>query len=326
MTTGAQLGQPIQLPPASLIIATRGRPELLLATVESILRGTEAPAELIIIDQSERPHAELERFQTGRACQLKYIWTPSAGVSRARNQGICAAKHDLLIFTDDDVLVAPAWFEVLVSELVRSGPKTIVTGQVQPEPAPGQDNFAPSTKVEQARQIYSGPGFEGMLFTGNMAMYYSGYQAVGGFDERLGPGTRYPAAEDNELGFRLLAAGYRILYVPEAVVIHRAWRTAQAYLPLRWHYGRGRGAAYAKSFSWQHRRVLRQLLGDIWSHLRSGVYFLVPDRRRAFGDLALAAGIFSGALSWRLTHGASQSTPAHDPRSCRETNTRNPVP
>ena len=56
------------------------------------------------------------------------------------------------------------------------------------------------------------------------------FEQVGGFDARLGAGSRFPAADDNDLGFRLLKAGYEIVYAPEPVVYHRAWRPASEYL------------------------------------------------------------------------------------------------
>ena len=97
--------------------------------------------------------------------------------------------------------------------------------------------FAPSTKVDTAPAVYHGRLHEDVLYTGNMAMDRSAARAVGVFDERLGPGTSFPSAEDNDFGFRLLEAGYRIVYVPEALLYHRAWRSERDYVRLRWSYG-----------------------------------------------------------------------------------------
>src|SRR3712207_2073952 len=93
------------LPPASLIICSRNRPQLLLETVESVLKGDEVPAELIIIDQSTTPHEILATLTTDRPCEIRYLWTQSVGVSEARNTGIAAARYEILALTDDDVFV-----------------------------------------------------------------------------------------------------------------------------------------------------------------------------------------------------------------------------
>src|SRR5207302_8060835 len=111
------------------------------------------------------------------------------------------------------------------------GTRSVVTGQVRATEPTRSGNFAPSTKVEQSRAVYVGRVGRDVLFS-NMAMHRCVYEEIGNFDERLGPGSAYPGAEDNDLGFRMLEAGYRIIYLPDAVVYHRAWRPASHYLPL----------------------------------------------------------------------------------------------
>src|SRR5690606_26677154 len=44
---------------------------------------------------------------------------------------------------------------------------------------------------------------------------------IGLFDEALGAGTPAPVGEDTYLFYRVLAAGFRIVYEPAAVVWHR---------------------------------------------------------------------------------------------------------
>ncbi len=46
-----------------------------------------------------------------------------------------------------------------------------------------------------------------VLEAGNMAGFRETLVSVGGFDTQLGRGTSYPAGEDNDMGFCLLAAG-----------------------------------------------------------------------------------------------------------------------
>src|SRR5579859_8077465 len=50
---------PGDLPPTTLIICSRNRPQLLQEAVESVLRGREVPTELLIIDQSQAAHPAL---------------------------------------------------------------------------------------------------------------------------------------------------------------------------------------------------------------------------------------------------------------------------
>jgi GT2 family glycosyltransferase len=288
------------LPPTSLIIPSRGRPDLLLETVQSILAGDQVPSELVIIDQSDAAHPGLMNLTTERQCRIRYQKCEPWGVSYGRNQGIRSAEHELLILIDDDVLVEPGWLRALVSALVAGGPNTVVTGQVRPAEAETPGSFVPSTRTDATPSVYTKHADEDVLFSNNMALYRSAIDRVGPFDERLGPGTHFGTAEDNDLGFRLLEANYRIYYVPEAVLYHRSWRPAQDFVPLRWNYGFGRGAFYAKHLSLKNPHMLRRMLKDIASHLMSGMRRLRTDRQQSLGDIVLAVGILLGAPGWLI--------------------------
>ena len=292
---------PAGLPATSLIICSRNRPELLAESIDSILKGDEVPTQLIIVDQSKAPHPTLATLTTDRTSDIRYLWTQSVGLSRANNTGIAAAQHDLLVFTHDDVIVSPVWFGALVHALLAGGPRSVVTGQVRAVEADTPNGFAPSTKVDESPAVYEGRIGADPLYPMNMAMYRSTIDEVGGFDEHLGPGTSYPAAEDNEFGYRLLEAGYRIIYVPEAVLFHRAWRAEREYLPLRWSYGRGQGAFYAKHLGLTDRYIPRRMSWDIMRHIYQATWRLRRQPRLACGDVIYILGMLSGAAQWLLT-------------------------
>ncbi len=294
---------PSRLPPASLIVCSRNRPQLLAEAIASILAGTQVPDELIIVDQSDTASPALAALKSERGCDIRYVWTRSVGLSRANNTGIAAARHEVLVFTHDDVWVERAWFETIVRAALDAGPRGVVTGQVKPTAARTPGGFAPSAKVDDAPAVYAGRLNVDVLYPLNMALPRSAFAEVGGFDERLGPGTPFPGAEDSDLGFRLLEAGYRIHYVPAAVIYHRAWRTARDYLPLRWAYGCARGAFFVKHTNRRDWHMLRRMARDVL-RLRDFPWRVVRERRRACGDVALAGGILYGAVRWWLTqHG-----------------------
>lgn len=288
-----------QLPATSLIICSRNRPELLLETVHSVLQSTEVPSELVIIDQSDAVHSALEAGLPGARCEIRYIRTQEVGTSRARNAGIAAARHDLLVFTDDDVHVTPEWFGIVVRALLRGGPEVVVTGQVRPADAGRSGGFVPSTIVEPRPLVHRGRIAADVIYPHNLAMYRWAFDRVGPFDHLLGGGAPYPAAEDNDICHRLLEAGYAIHYVPEAVVYHRAWRSRKDYLPLRWAYGRGQGAFYAKHVSLRDPYMLRRLASDLG---RRAVRVLrrLPRPYGALGELVYMAGVLSGVTGWLI--------------------------
>src|SRR5260221_8069879 len=116
------------LPPTSLIVCSRNRPQLLVDTVHSIVTAEAIPTELIVVDQSDRPNPALEQMSPSAGCQIRYLWTRTVGLSRANNLGIAAARYDLLIFTHDDVFVSADWLEAITRALLAAGSRSVVTG------------------------------------------------------------------------------------------------------------------------------------------------------------------------------------------------------
>jgi len=266
-----------------------------------VLQGDEVPSEIVIVDQSKDRHPQLETMKTNRACEVRYLWDYSVGVSRARNISIAAAQYDVLALIDDDMFVAPTWFESLIRALIDAGTHAVVTGQVRPTEAEIPGGFAPSTKLDEVPATYTGRVKADVLFTGNMAMYRAAINDIGAFDERLGVGARFPAAYDNDFGFRLLEAGYKIIYVPQAMVYHRAWRTKRDYPRLRWNYGRGRAAFYAKHLSLRDRYMLSRMAVDFKSHFSLLLQHMRHERYRVFSDAMYTLGFLSGVAEWLLT-------------------------
>jgi GT2 family glycosyltransferase len=290
------------LPACSLIICSRNRPAFLSATVDSVLEGDEVPTELVIVDQSHAPDERLAHRVQTRGCELRYLWTRSVGLSRARNEGIRAARSDILVIIDDDMYVESNWLGTFVRALVQAAPRTVVTGRVLATHPEVPRGFAPTLAVREDSAIYQGRIGTEVLAGGHMAAHRSAFDEVGGFDERLGAGSAFPAADDNDLGFRLLEAGYRIAYVPEAIVYHRAWRAEADYLPMRWNYGLGKGGYYAKYLSFKDRYMLRRMLYDIGHRVYQLPTRLRHNRRLVYGDPAYILGIVVGATRWLLTH------------------------
>ena len=287
-------------PRSSLVICSRNRPKLLFETVESVLRGNHVPTEMIIVDQSIESHRELSILKTERPCEIRYIHSKTVGVGAGRNMGITLSRNELLIFIDDDMFVEPDWFSNLVRAVMKAGPCSVISGQVLSGESEVPGGKAPSIMKDQQPAIYKGRIGKDVLYTGNMGAHRSVFDKVGFFDERLGPGTSFPAAEDNDLGYRLLEQGYSICYVPEAVVHHRAWRSERESLSLEWRYGVGRGAYYAKHMSWRDLYMFFRMIHDMKGSVMNFVGHMIYRRRLRFDFLLSAFGIFYGAICWQV--------------------------
>jgi GT2 family glycosyltransferase len=293
----------VQFPAASLIICSRNRPTLLRETLESILAGEQLPAELIVIDQSNGTHLmNTDGLGARVGCRIRYIQSKSTGLSRAMNEGIRAATSDILVFTHDDVLVPPGWFGAIVRQLLRSGRRAVITGRVMPGKTEASGGFVPNIITSETPAVYQGRVWADVLYPLNMAMHREVLSAIGPFDERLGPGTPFPGAEDNDFGFRVLERGYSIEYAPSAALEHRAWRPGSDYVKLRWAYGRAQGAFYAKHRNTSERYIARRFTADLRHRLRRLMQRKTPEFRLATGDIAYVLGLLTGAAEWLLRY------------------------
>jgi GT2 family glycosyltransferase len=284
-----------EVPQATIVIGTRNRPSLLRATVDSIVAGDALPAEIVVVDQSDTPLSSLAELSR-EGCSIRVLPASGPGLSRARNEGAAAAGHELVVFVDDDMLVDRAWFRTFARALGEAGPRTVVTGAVEAAPGESWRSFFPATQSHPPGAVFEGRLDRDVLAGGHMGIARSALEEIGGFDERLGPGAPFPAAEDNDLGFRLLDAGYRIAYVADAVVYHRAWRPGWRYPVVRFAYGRGKGGFYAK-----HRALLRpRAVHDVAQRARRFPRQVLRRPALAAGDLAYVAGIIVGWTRWWL--------------------------
>ncbi|MCI0436259.1 MAG: hypothetical protein L0271_21840, partial [Gemmatimonadetes bacterium] len=119
--------------------------------------------------------------------------------------------------------------------------------------------------------------------------------------------TPYPAAEDNDLCYRLLRAGAVLVYEPGAVVYHTAWRPQREFTRLRYDYGRGQGAYYAKHLSLRDRTMIRRALDDFARRSAHMVAQLVRSPRRVPPQAAYLLGLLKGMALWTLREGRRPS-------------------
>ncbi|MGH9029619.1 MAG: glycosyltransferase family 2 protein [Acidimicrobiales bacterium] len=232
-------------PRLTVVVATRNRPRLLrdaLASLNDVLRAGD---HVIVVDSaSNEADAVSPADEMGAAtlrCELP-------GACRARNTGTEAAPTDLVAFMDDDCLPAPGWLDAL-SKAFSDAPGTqFVTGRILPEGgSSGRAQLGISLCVsEDPRTFGEGDDPSAMGHGANMAWRRDALLSLGGFDELMGPGARFRAAEDHDVFWRALRAGYTGAYVPTAVIKHRQWRNRRQQLRAYYAYGVGTGAFEVK--------------------------------------------------------------------------------
>jgi len=88
----------------SVIVVVKNGEAYLAQALQSIVDQGYAPYEIIVVDgKSTDRTAEIARSFH----QVKYFWQTTQGLAQARNQGIAAARGDLIAFLDCDDVWAP---------------------------------------------------------------------------------------------------------------------------------------------------------------------------------------------------------------------------
>jgi GT2 family glycosyltransferase len=213
----------------SVIIATKGRPEPLRRTLESLREADPGPDEVIVVDGDE--HASARVLANEVELPLRYVHV-EPGLTRQRNLGLEQAQGDVVVFLDDDVSVSPdlfarleqaygdpgvvgatGWVDEPRSER-RGGPASGLRRVVLPGSRRRPGTF---TRFGYPRYVVaSDPGGDVEFMPGCfMSARRSEAQEVR-FDEGLGA---YGLAEDEDFSYRLSRRG-RIRYLPDAVVVH----------------------------------------------------------------------------------------------------------
>jgi GT2 family glycosyltransferase len=244
-------------------IATLDRPYGVARCLDALEAGRMLPAEIVVVDQSAGDETEhLVTRQRRGIAPVRYIRQTRRGLSASRNAGLSMASQPIVAMTDDDCVPGEGWVDALAESFLATG-VSAVSGRVLPlgPEVPGMYAVSSRLSTEQACfERKSPPWLAGS--GGNFAVARDVWQRLGGFDERLGAGSRGQAAEDMDFIYRMLAAGERILYEPRAVIYHER-QDLHRRIASRWTYGYGMGAACGKWLRTSDPYALRLLAGWI---------------------------------------------------------------
>ena len=113
----------------SLIISTYNWPQALRLCLDSVLRQTVLPSEIIIADDGSKQETFdlVRKFQGTTSIPVKHVWQPDEGyqLARIRNKAFAEANDGYLIQIDGDLILHPKFIE---DHLHFSKPGTFVSG------------------------------------------------------------------------------------------------------------------------------------------------------------------------------------------------------
>ena len=218
-----------------VVIATREREALLARTLAAVWRlpATGRIRGTIVVENGRRAGTEALVRAAPAGLGARYLFESAGNKSKALNAALAQIGEGLVVFLDDDIRVGPDLLEAYRRPLVHTA------NTLHPTDAPpgtsSADQWKRSTRGRPSDWLIeflpaSARGWrpndptevkQKALFLGfNWAAFASDLRRVGGFSERLGPGSDAGVGDEREMQLSLIAAGLEGQYVPQALVHH----------------------------------------------------------------------------------------------------------
>jgi GT2 family glycosyltransferase len=221
----------------SVVIPTLAADSRLLECLESLDRQTRRDFEVIVVDNSGQGLVR----RKGVAPGVRVIENSrNMGFGAAINQGFEASTAPYLATLNDDAKTHPQWIEALIAAIERRPDAGMCASQVRLFGEHRLDSAGmlmardgSSKQRGNGRPPEDFPVAEEVLFpSGSAALYRRAMlDAIGAFDSRF-----FLYCEDTDLGLRARWAGWKCLYVPNAIVDHHYSHSAGRASPLKAYY------------------------------------------------------------------------------------------
>ncbi|MFN4299347.1 MAG: glycosyltransferase [Thermaurantimonas sp.] len=224
----------------SLITPTFGRPDEVAEFLESLLAQRYPHFEVIVSDGTpgDTLRPLIQHYIHNSIYPLTILYTEYIAVSPARNAAAAVARGDYLIFLDSDCIIPPDYLTKVADYLTKNpdidlfgGPDLAAAGFT---PLQKAINFS-MTSFLTTGGIRGGKHTIGTYLPRgfNMGVKRSVFQAVDGYSD-------FVCAEDIELSIRILKAGYRSAYIPQAGVYHKRRTTLTKFFTQVFRFGAAR--------------------------------------------------------------------------------------
>ncbi len=239
----------------SVIVVNWNRRELLRACLRS-LEQQDAEHEIIVVD-----NGSTDGSAEAAGCEFKARVIRNAenrGFCAANNQGIRESRGELIALLNNDAEAAPGWIAALARAFEGRPEVGMAASKILVHEDPRRIDKAGHLIYPDGQNRGRGTGAlddgrfdrmeEALWPDGCAAMYRrSMLEQIGGFDEDF-----FAYGDDAELGMRARIAGWKCLYVPDAVVRHHRGSTLGKHSTRRLALiERNRVLLAAKLFPWR---------------------------------------------------------------------------
>lgn len=260
----------------SIIICTHNRCQSLAKTLDSV-SGVAVPSgwdvELLLVDNASTDSTwDIISSYHHSDIIVRGLRFYEPGKAGALNHAIKNSDSDVLLFTDDDVLLPRNWIEGMCQPILRDAADAVAGGITL------ADSLRKSWITARHRAILASTetiseSESDRLVGANMAISRSVFELIPGFDPELGPG-RLGLAEDSLLSKQIQHAGLRLISAFDTVVVHTPDESRVTRDGFRTMAEKGgRSNAYIK-YHWQHKSMPLWKLYTAWLYLHCQLLFI----------------------------------------------------
>jgi GT2 family glycosyltransferase len=245
-----------RLPSLTVAICTRDRPDCLYRCLQALVNLREcannqvSEFDIMVVDNA--PSDDRTKQLVSNFSEVRYLSEIIPGLNFARNRALRGTESELLAYLDDDVVVDGGWLGGLHEAWSENPDAAAFTGQVLPMELETEAQVMFERRggfrrgFEKVRYTSNIPVDDGYLYpcrSGifgvgcNMAFRRQILIALGGFDEALDTGPPLPGGGDHDIFYRVIRAGYPLVYEPSYLVFHQHRRTMKKLSNQYWTWG-----------------------------------------------------------------------------------------
>lgn len=241
----------------SVAIITHNREKLLRECLKSLVNQTKRPDEVVIIDNASKDGTDRVIASFKKQLPVQYVYSHKKGFSINRNIALRRAKHQTILWIDDDCTAYP--------NLVEEAQRCILIGMylfqgIDEDTYTNVFSSAQNLRTEECRLLFDqllkdkvviGKRNAKRIFGVSRPMVFKTINAIDHrcfvyrkeildelpywFDESL---PSYFSADEWDLLRRVRAAGYQVLLNPRLKVIHHGRTTIPTFASRQFQYGR----------------------------------------------------------------------------------------
>jgi GT2 family glycosyltransferase len=282
----------VSAPDVSVIIVTWNGRRHLDACLSAVAAQKGVSVETVLVDNASTDgtvdHVR-ERYPSVRIVELR----ENRGFAGGNNAGVADAQAPLVAFLNNDTVADPGWLQALLGGLDQACRFALVTSRIvylhDPKTIDSAgDGFLraggafkrlhgmPSAEAEEPSEVFGACGAACL-------MPKSVFAELGGFDEDF-----FASHEDVDLSYRARLRGYRVRYVPAAVVRHEGSATLGRQSARAVYYGQ-------RNLEWVYVKnspasiLLRTVPGHLVYNAAAAVHFARAGHAGAFVRAKAAA-------------------------------------